>query len=66
MESTFDIPVNDNVPIYLNIMEETPLSYKVKMFFIAGVVITGYIARKPFNPIVLTNFDCLLDGRFNA
>lgn len=66
MEVTRDIPHNNNIPIYLDILEKTQLSYKVKMYFVSGETIVGYIAHKPFNPIVLTNSDSLLDGRFNS
>lgn len=66
MKVSFDIPHNSDMPIFLDILEKNDFTYKVKMFFMDGEVIVGYIPHKFSSPIKLTNTECLFDGRFNS
>lgn len=61
-----DIPYNEGKPIFVDILEKQEFVYKVKMFFINGDVVVGYIAHRPFDPIKISNQHLLLDGRYNS
>ena len=66
MKSVKDIPGNNRMSIYVDILSVHEFSYKVKMYFVNGNTIVGYIAYKPYNPIKITNMEELFDGRFNS
>lgn len=66
LTNPIDVPDNKSVPIFVDILEKTYYSTKVRMYFINGDVIVGYIANQPYQHISIINEHLFFDGRFNT
>jgi hypothetical protein len=52
--------------IYLDVLDRSSTYTKVRLYLDDGAVIQCFLPRVFYNPIQISNFDNLLDGRFNA
>jgi hypothetical protein len=51
--------------VYLEILDRNSLYTKVKLYLDDGMIVNCFLPRVWYNPIQISNFDDLLDGRFN-